>query len=176
MARDQSNRPLIDYMRDTDLDVSDEDDAFYAHEGDQLLSAKWRVLIGQSVKRVPRRVQRYFVVYVVAAVVLLVSWFTFLGPGFSVYREELSDMKAASRLLGSLSVAPQFQDMVQIRDLDEKHLPRGDKRLVVVGDVHGCLEELKALLDKVGFKEEQDHLVLTGDIVAKGTLSRNSSR
>lgn len=43
------------------------------------------------------------------------------------------------------------------------------KRLVFVGDVHGHLKELQALLDKINFNHRHgDHLVLLGDIVAKG--------
>ncbi|WP_225085818.1 bis(5'-nucleosyl)-tetraphosphatase (symmetrical) ApaH [Pectobacterium colocasium] len=38
----------------------------------------------------------------------------------------------------------------------------------LVGDVHGCLVELKALLAQVSFTPEQDTLWLTGDLVARG--------
>lgn len=38
----------------------------------------------------------------------------------------------------------------------------------LVGDVHGCLVELKALLAQVSFNPEQDMLWLTGDLVARG--------
>ncbi|MFT5357539.1 MAG: putative phosphodiesterase [Polyangiales bacterium] len=41
------------------------------------------------------------------------------------------------------------------------------KRTLIVGDVHGCLEELEALVNKVGLRDE-DTLVLVGDLVAKG--------
>ncbi len=41
------------------------------------------------------------------------------------------------------------------------------KRSVIVGDVHGCSQELEALLDRVGFGSG-DELVLVGDLVAKG--------
>ncbi|KAI9022076.1 Metallo-dependent phosphatase-like protein [Hyaloraphidium curvatum] len=47
-------------------------------------------------------------------------------------------------------------------------------RLIVVGDVHACLGELKTLLAKVGFDPEgrKDRLVSVGDLVAKGPSSR----
>lgn len=38
----------------------------------------------------------------------------------------------------------------------------------LIGDVHGCFNELKALLDQVGFSAEHDTLWLTGDLVARG--------
>ena len=63
-----------------------------------------------------------------------------------------------------------------IADLPAKYALRpetdggsGGKRLIFVGDVHGHLAVLKALLTKVGFdRNNGDHLVLLGDIVAKG--------
>ncbi|KAF8429134.1 Ser/Thr protein phosphatase family protein-like protein [Tirmania nivea] len=49
----------------------------------------------------------------------------------------------------------------------------GSPRLILVGDVHGALDELKALLQKVDFDPNSgtDHLVLTGDMIAKGPKS-----
>lgn len=42
------------------------------------------------------------------------------------------------------------------------------KRVVVVGDVHGCVVELEALAEKVGLSDSTDLLVFVGDLVAKG--------
>lgn len=44
----------------------------------------------------------------------------------------------------------------------------GPGRLVMVGDVHGCLTELFELLDTVGFRYGFDNLLLTGDLCNKG--------
>lgn len=41
------------------------------------------------------------------------------------------------------------------------------KRTILVGDVHGCLEELKDLLDKLKYSSA-DRLILLGDLVDKG--------
>jgi hypothetical protein len=41
------------------------------------------------------------------------------------------------------------------------------KRTLIVGDVHGCREELEDLLKESGW-EEDDQLVFVGDLVAKG--------
>ncbi|KAK0655920.1 Metallo-dependent phosphatase-like protein [Cercophora newfieldiana] len=47
--------------------------------------------------------------------------------------------------------------------------PEKRKRLVFVGDVHGHLSALQALLKKINFDHRHgDHLVFVGDIVAKG--------
>ncbi len=40
-------------------------------------------------------------------------------------------------------------------------------RTIIVGDVHGCREELEALLDRVAFSSG-DRLVFVGDLVARG--------
>ncbi|KAK4124913.1 Metallo-dependent phosphatase [Parathielavia appendiculata] len=47
------------------------------------------------------------------------------------------------------------------------------KRLVVVGDVHGHLAALRALLDKIGFDHRYgDHLIFAGDMITKGPDSK----
>ena len=45
------------------------------------------------------------------------------------------------------------------------------ERVLVVGDVHGCLEELKALLDKANYLDGRTTVVLAGDVCNKGPLS-----
>lgn len=40
-------------------------------------------------------------------------------------------------------------------------------RTIVVGDLHGCLDELRSLLDDVGFAR-RDRLISVGDLVGKG--------
>ena len=42
------------------------------------------------------------------------------------------------------------------------------RRVLVVGDVHGCLRELDDLLAAAGFKAGQDRLVMTGDLLDRG--------
>ncbi|KAJ1484698.1 Metallo-dependent phosphatase-like protein, partial [Baffinella frigidus] len=44
-------------------------------------------------------------------------------------------------------------------------------RAIVVGDVHGCAEELDLLLEACGFQQGRDVLVLVGDLVHKGPRS-----
>lgn len=39
---------------------------------------------------------------------------------------------------------------------------------IVVGDVHGCYEQLRRLLDKAQFNMDNDTLWLTGDLVSRG--------
>jgi hypothetical protein len=44
-------------------------------------------------------------------------------------------------------------------------------RTLIVGDVHGCLQELDALLEAAAFVARSDRLVLVGDVVVRGPNS-----
>jgi hypothetical protein len=46
-----------------------------------------------------------------------------------------------------------------------------ETRTIVVGDIHGCYDELMQLLDKVGF-QQSDRLVSVGDLITKGPKNR----
>ncbi len=46
-----------------------------------------------------------------------------------------------------------------------------ESRTIVVGDIHGCYDELMDLLDQVNFRAE-DKVVSVGDLLAKGPKSR----
>jgi len=48
------------------------------------------------------------------------------------------------------------------------------KRTIVIGDVHGCLSELKDLLAKVNYSRTEDRVILVGDIVGKGIITLRS--
>ena len=49
-------------------------------------------------------------------------------------------------------------------------------RTIVVGDVHGCCDELKELLDACEYDERTTRVVLVGDLVNKGPLSVETVR
>lgn len=63
---------------------------------------------------------------------------------------------------------------IRLAELDARLLPGGEhdaeghRRLVFVGDIHGCRDELHTLLKEMEFNEKSDHLVAVGDIVSKG--------
>lgn len=64
-------------------------------------------------------------------------------------------------------------DSIRIGDLPSDLLPTmsenpDPRRLVLVGDIHGMKESLERLLNEVKFNPERDHLILVGDLVAKG--------
>ncbi|ETN36936.1 uncharacterized protein HMPREF1541_07923 [Cyphellophora europaea CBS 101466] len=59
-------------------------------------------------------------------------------------------------------------ETVRIEQLDESLLPTGDRRLIFIGDIHGCKDKLLELLDDAEYNQETDHIVAVGDIVNKG--------
>lgn len=50
------------------------------------------------------------------------------------------------------------------------------RRVILVGDVHGCLDELDILLHKCNFQQDSDILIFNGDIVNKGPKSVQVSK
>jgi bis(5'-nucleosyl)-tetraphosphatase (symmetrical) len=46
-----------------------------------------------------------------------------------------------------------------------------EKRIIIVGDVHGCLEETKRLLDVLKYDTQVDRLIFLGDLVDRGPES-----
>ena len=46
------------------------------------------------------------------------------------------------------------------------------ERVFIVGDIHGCLDMLKRLMDKIDWRPDEDRLVFLGDYVDRGADSR----
>jgi len=44
----------------------------------------------------------------------------------------------------------------------------GEDRIFIVGDIHGCLEMLKRLLEKLSWQPETDQLIFLGDYIDRG--------
>ncbi|KAJ2555749.1 hypothetical protein EV175_002190 [Coemansia sp. RSA 1933] len=42
------------------------------------------------------------------------------------------------------------------------------KRMIFIGDIHGCIDQFNSLLEEVQYQQGQDQIVLVGDLVAKG--------
>ena len=80
---------------------------------------------------------------------------------------DLLDQPALSDVPGS-----QFCPLVPSLDAEmvvmRPDLPKPGGRLILVGDVHGCLAELKALMLAARVDEAVDTVVLLGDLVNKG--------
>ena len=63
--------------------------------------------------------------------------------------------------------------LIPLRTLPSQLLPTGSnkRRLIVIGDVHGCLAPLHTLLNLTDHDPAADHIVFTGDIVSGGEES-----
>lgn len=55
--------------------------------------------------------------------------------------------------------------------LDLREVCKG-KRVIVVGDPHGCMDEVKSLLHLVNWKMTKDILIFTGDLIDRGPYVR----
>lgn len=130
------------------------------------------------------RFRRYVLIYVLLFTIVVSSWKGLIQPRWHEHQQLVSALNEGLRLnrggwFGT-NARPHFANMIQLKTLDKELLPgakvskRSGKspRLVFVGDVHGCKDELVKLLEKVSFDPHSDHLILTGDIIAKGPQSR----
>ncbi|KAF2270073.1 Metallo-dependent phosphatase [Lojkania enalia] len=163
-----SQPPLIDLIPTRDLHVSDEEDTFYLPDDDYIVHPYYRAILAKAHNRIPRRIRRHLFICLSLLVLLWLCWWRYLGPAYYDRREMIRQMDNEPKDQFGANKRPEFKDLIMIKDLAEKHLPKGEGRLVIVGDVHGCRKELEELLEKVGFREGKDHLILTGDIISKG--------
>jgi hypothetical protein len=58
-----------------------------------------------------------------------------------------------------------LEDFAQILDL--RMQCRG-KKVTVIGDIHGCFDELCELLDAIDWSPQSHVLILTGDLIDRG--------
>lgn len=68
----------------------------------------------------------------------------------------------------------EFHEIINVarpaRILDLRHVIK-DQRYVVVGDIHGCFDELLDLMDRINIDLSKDFLICTGDLVDRGPNS-----
>ncbi|KAE8152023.1 hypothetical protein BDV25DRAFT_128318 [Aspergillus avenaceus] len=167
-------RPLIDSVRNgwqfspkytslptTNVDTSD--------------CPRWFQMLG-SIVAAPR-FRRYVVVYLSVLISCWVGWKFFLSPRLeeqaAILRALDPQLKDGTRGWFGANAVPTMDNMVQLRTLEPSLLPAGPgeysgKRLIFIGDVHGCKIELDKLLEEVDFNPENDHLIFAGDMINKG--------
>ncbi|KAJ6107820.1 hypothetical protein N7523_009143 [Penicillium sp. IBT 18751x] len=127
------------------------------------------------------RFRRYVLVYLTLFTLGWAGWAFVLSPTLQdreILAQSLDPLQMdTGGTFGSNSV-PTFDHLIRIGTLDPALVPgaeavaegsRSGKRLIMIGDVHGCKEELEKLLEKVKFsREDGDHLIFTGDLINKG--------
>lgn len=61
-------------------------------------------------------------------------------------------------------------DLVRVNTLDKHYLPdpKSESKLILIGDIHGNLKELKEILKKADYDKKNDHFVMLGDFITKG--------
>ncbi|OCT45667.1 Ser/Thr protein phosphatase family [Cladophialophora carrionii] len=119
-------------------------------------------------------------VLIVLAICSVLLWIKVILPFIEEGRSAWSALNSESAAGGVFGVNkhPGLPGSIHVKTLDPDLLPRSTKgktgpeavkkRLVFIGDIHGCREELEALLKKLRFDPSKDHLVALGDIVSKG--------
>lgn len=95
----------------------------------------------------------------VATALLVASAYVFLAEPFTMATADSTPLDAARR-----------HDLTLHAPIPLQHIPTpaNNRRLVLVGDIHGMDAALAKLLAKVRFDPASDHLVATGDMISKG--------
>lgn len=188
----RQRRPLIDLIR------NEWQNSPYTSSSSTPTSAGYSTPNWIQVFSAPR-FRRYVLVIVSILSLIWVNWHYWAGPQWGEHKllgESLKDrMKTGGGWFGE-NLRPEFMDMVHVKTLDQALIPQhGDKkRLIVVGDVHGCHDEREHtdtstpslpeqgryadllhpvvnLLAEVQYEARTDHLILAGDFISKGPSS-----
>ncbi len=135
----QNRRPLVDFIRNewktkpyTPSSSSPGSPSYSSPNWIQVCSAP--------------RVRRYVLFLLALLSLTLGNWHYWAGPTWTEHRllsQSLNErMKTGEGWFGE-NVRPEFLDMIQVKTLDQNLIPaRQDrKRLIIVGDVHGCSDE-----------------------------------
>ena len=135
----RKRRPLVDFIRNewktypyTPSSSSPESPSYSSPNWIQVCSAP--------------RVRRYMLLLLVLLSLTLGNWHYWAGPTWLEHRllsRSLDDrMKTGEGWFGE-NMRPEFLDMDQVKTLDKDLIPARDdrKRLIIIGDVHGCSDE-----------------------------------
>lgn len=141
------SRPLLEYVRndwrnDLYADSSPSSPTFSDQDPPSLL----------QILSAPR-FRRYAIEFLTIMSLLSFIWATWIGwvqPARlenKALNESLNVTMSEGKMLFGHNMTPAFLGMVQLKTLDRQLVPqKGDrKRLVIVGDVHGCYDERKYL-------------------------------
>lgn len=98
-----------------------------------------------------KRVRRIVGLFLISSVAFWIAWFSWLNPKINEHfllKTSLDYRQNSKSGWFGTNVRPNFQDMIQLKTLDESLLPAGNKhkdgkkkRLIIIGDIHGCKDE-----------------------------------
>lgn len=166
----QRRRPLIDYIKNEWAHTTSAPGAALSPISDD--EWEWDLPVWIQCCFLPR-FQRVMLILLAVSFFTWGNWHTWIGPRYNEASALNWSIKQRHKLgegwFGE-NMRPEFFDMVQLRTLDESLVPNeaSDNRLIIIGDVHGCYIELMALLDDCQYSSARDHLIFTGDLIAKG--------
>ena len=99
-----------------------------------------------------RTFRRWMVIYLILMVVAWVWWFNYYGPKYveqSLLKESLNARRESKQGHFGMNRRVTFAGLTQLKQLHRRLVPGSEiegaekRRLVIVGDIHGCLEECK---------------------------------
>ena len=166
----QRRRPLIDYIKNEWAHTTSAPGATLSPLSDD--EWEWALPAWIQCCFLPR-FQRVMFIFFAISFLVWGNWHTWIGPRYNEASALNWSIKQRQKLgegwFGE-NMRPEFFDMVQLRTLDDSLVPNeaSNHRLIIIGDVHGCYTELMALLNDCQYSPERDHLVFTGDLIAKG--------
>ncbi|KAB8213948.1 Metallo-dependent phosphatase-like protein [Aspergillus novoparasiticus] len=171
-------RPLIDYVRN-EWQSNPKYASLPTTNSDTSDCPRWVQMLG-SIVTAPR-FRRYVLVYTTVLVSCWLGWKFVVSPRLEEHAAILHalDPQVKEEVGGwfGANALPRFDNMVQLRTLEPSLLPgevtsesdeHGGRRLIFIGDVHGCKDELERLLEETSFNPDTDHLIFTGDMINKG--------
>ena len=139
----QKRRPLVDFIRNEWKTNPDTPSASSSSPGSPGHSSPTWIQVCSA-----PRVRRYMLLLLMLLSLTLGNWRYWAGPTWTEHRllsQSLNErMKSGEGWFGE-NLRPEFLDMVQVKTLDQGFIPasEGKKRLIVIGDVHGCNDECK---------------------------------
>ncbi|TKA73340.1 hypothetical protein B0A55_06786 [Friedmanniomyces simplex] len=124
-----------------------------------------------------RRFRRMMALVLLLLLVAYYAWQAYLRPRLQ-QEWNFKEGFLPGRVNGTYGIARAGDfDGTTIRDIHPDLLPggvadhQGKRRLVFIGDIHGCRKELLHLLHSIDFDPTTDHLIATGDVISKGPNS-----
>lgn len=120
-----------------------------------------------------RRVRRMILIVGLLVVLTFSLWKWFLLRQLQEEWENKEGFMVQENGTYSVAKSSHF-DGVRLQTLDPDLVPggindpEGKRRLVFIGDIHGCAHELKKLLKRIDFDKHTDHIIAVGDTISKG--------